>query len=139
MVELVEFDGKEYLRYRHFNPDIALLRGSYADENGNISFEDEAVTLESLSIAQATRNSGGKVIVQVKGIVQAGSLDPRQVKIPGLYVDAVVVASSLKYHMQSFGVDYNASYTGSKKMVLAKSSNESLDAKKSSADGLRWN
>lgn len=130
MVELVEFDGKEYLRYRHFNPDIALLRGSYADENGNISFEDEAVTLESLSIAQATRNSGGKVIVQVKGIVQAGSLDPRQVKIPGLYVDAVVVASSLKYHMQSFGVDYNASYTGSKKMVLAKSSNESLDAKK---------
>lgn len=130
MVELVEFDGKEYLRYLHFKPDIALLRGSYADENGNISFEDEAVTLESLSIAQATKNSGGKVIVQVKGIVKSGSLDPRLVKIPGIYVDTVVVVSTLKYHMQSFGVDYNASYNGSKKLVMPSSSEEPLDAKK---------
>jgi propionate CoA-transferase len=130
MVELVEFDGKEYLRYLHFKPDIALLRGSYADEDGNISFEDEAVTLESLSIAQATKNSGGKVIVQVKGVVKSGSLDARMVKIPGIYVDSVVVVSSLKYHMQSFGVDYDASYNGSKKLVLTSSSEEPLDAKK---------
>ncbi len=130
IVELVEFDGAEYLRYRHFSPDIALLRGSYADESGNISFEDEAVTLESLSIAQATRNSGGKVIVQVKEIVQNGSLDPRFVKIPGIYVDAVVVASSLKYHMQSFGVDYNASFSGSKRAVLNGASEEALSERK---------
>ena len=130
MIELVEFDGKEYLRYLHFKPNIAILRGSYADENGNISLEDEAVTLDSLSIAQATKNSGGKVIVQVKGIVKSGSIDPQLVKIPAIYVDTVVVVSTLKHHMQSFGNDYNASYNGSKKMILEPINNEPLDAKK---------
>lgn len=130
IVEVVEFDGKEYLRYKHFTPNIALLRGSYADENGNISFEDEAVTLESLSIAQATKNSGGKVIIQVKGIVENGSLDPRLVKIPGIYVDVVVVVSDLKNHMQSFDVAYNASFTGSKKLVLDTCSDDALNERK---------
>lgn len=112
IVELVEFDGQEYLRYKPFPIDIALIRGTSADENGNISFEKEAMPLEALSIAQAAKNSGGKVIVQVERIVKNGSLDPKLVKIPGIIVDAVVVASDSKYHMQSFVEQYNPAYTG---------------------------
>lgn len=112
IVELVELDGKEYLFYKRFPVDFALLRGTYADENGNISMEEEAVSLESLSIAAACKNSGGKVIVQVKKVVKSGSLDPKLVKIPGIYVDAVVVSSSVENHMQTYDEYYNCAFAG---------------------------
>lgn len=118
LIELVEFDNEEYLRYKPFPIDVALIRGTSADENGNISFEKEAVPLEGLSIAQAAKNSGGKVIVQVERVVKNGSLDPKLVKIPGIIVDAVVVASDSKYHMQSFIEQYNPAYTGEIKVPL---------------------
>ncbi|SHJ59039.1 acyl CoA:acetate/3-ketoacid CoA transferase [Paramaledivibacter caminithermalis] len=112
MVKLIELEGKEYLFYKSFPIDVALLRGTYADEYGNISMEEEAVSLEALSIAAACKNSGGKVIVQVKKIVKAGSLDPKLIKIPGIYVDTVVVAENEENHMQTYGNQYDSSYCG---------------------------
>lgn len=112
IVELMEIKGKEYLFYKGFPVDFALLRGTYADEYGNISMEEEAVSLESFSIAAACRNSGGKVIVQVKKIVKGGSLDPKLVKIPGIYVDAVVVTTEDENHMQTYDEYYNCSFAG---------------------------
>ncbi len=112
IVKLIELEGKEYLFYKAFPIDVALLRGTYADENGNISMEEEAVTLEALSIAAACKNSGGKVIVQVKKIVKTGSLDPKLIKIPGIYVDTVVVAENEENHMQTYGDQYNSSFSG---------------------------
>lgn len=117
IVELVEFDGEEYLRYKPFPIDIALIRGTSADEKGNISFEKEAVTLEGLSIAQAAKNSGGKVIVQVERVVKHGSLDPKLVKIPGILVDAVVIGTE-ENHMQSFAEKYNPAYSGEVRVPL---------------------
>jgi propionate CoA-transferase len=112
IVELLVIDGKDYLLYKTFPITIALLRGTYADENGNISMEHEGLTVSVLSAAQAVRNCGGKVIVQVEQVVKAGSLDPRLVKIPGIYVDAVVVTSCKENHMQTFATQYNPSFTG---------------------------
>ncbi len=112
MVELVELRGKEYLMYKTFPIHFAFLRGTYADENGNVTMEKEAGSLEVLSIAQACKNSGGKVIVQVEKVVKAGTLDPKLVKIPGIYVTAIVQTQDMKNHMQTFAEDYNASYTG---------------------------
>lgn len=116
LVEIVEVSGKEFLFYKAFPIDWALLRGTYADERGNVSMEKEVATLEALSIAQAAKNSGGRVIVQVEQVVKAGSLDPRLVKIPGILTDMIVEVADDKNHMQTFAEQFNESYTGNIKV-----------------------
>ena len=110
LVELIRFDGKDYLAYKTFPIQVALLRGTTADTDGNITMEREALTLESLAIATAAHNSGGLVIVQVERLAERGSLNARQVKIPGILVDYVVV-STPDCHWQTFGTQYNPSYS----------------------------
>lgn len=111
IVELIHIHGEEKLFYNAMPIDVAVIRATYADEHGNCTMEHEGVTLDALAIAQATKNSGGKVIVQVEGVVQYGSLDTRMVKIPGILVDAIVVAKP-ENHMQTFETQYNPAYSG---------------------------
>lgn len=129
LVELIELAGREWLFYHAFPIDVALLRGTTADVNGNISLEKEALTLEVLSVAQAAKNSGGKVIVQVERLVEANTLNPKLVKIPGILVDAVVVARP-ENHMQSFACQYEPSFSGEIKMPLAAIPPMNLDIRK---------
>lgn len=110
IVERISFDGEDYLAYKTFPVNIALLRGTTADTDGNITMEREALFLESLAIATAVRNCGGIVIVQVERLAEKGSLNPRQVKIPGIMVDCVVV-SEPRHHWQTFAVQYDPSYS----------------------------
>ncbi len=110
LVELVHFDGEEYLAYRTLPINVAILRGTTADTDGNITMEKEALTLESLAIATAARNSGGFVIVQVERIAERGTLNARQVKIPGIFVDCVVVARP-EHHHQTFGEVYSPAFS----------------------------
>ncbi|MGA9237226.1 MAG: acyl CoA:acetate/3-ketoacid CoA transferase, partial [Desulfobacterales bacterium] len=110
IVELITFDGQDYLAYKTFPINVAILRGTTADTDGNITMEKEALTLEVLSIATAARNSGGFVIVQVERIAERGTLNARQVKIPGIMVDCVVV-SRPENHWQTFAAVYNPSFS----------------------------
>ena len=86
-----DFQGEEWLLYKGWPLTVAFLRGTYADEDGNISIEKEHHNLELLTVAQAVRACGGKVFVEVQRIVEKGSLHPKMVKVPGLYVDYIVV------------------------------------------------
>ena len=117
LVELICFDGEEYLAYKTFPINVALLRGTTADSDGNVTMEREALTLDSLAMAMAAKNSGGLVIVQVERIAEKGTLHARQVKIPGILVDCVVV-SRPENHWQTFGDVYNPARSSEIKMPL---------------------
>lgn len=107
LVKRIEIEGEPYLAYKTFKPNVAILRGSYADERGNISFEDEPLTLEATSEAMAAKNNGGIVIVQVKEKVKDGTLNPKMVKIPSVLVDYVVVVQNHDHHKQTYNTQYN--------------------------------
>ena len=90
-VEVVELAGEEWLLFKPVPVNVAFLRGTTADEDGNVTMEEEAVLGEMLAMAQATRRAGGIVVVQVKRMARRGTLPAKQVKIPGILVDFVVV------------------------------------------------
>ncbi len=115
LVELMTIGGEEWLRFKPLRFDIAFLRGTTADEDGNISMEQEAIPGEMLSMAQATRRCGGTVVVQVKRLAQRGALPPRSVKIPGLLVDYVVVDPEQR---QTYATDYSPAYAGELRVPL---------------------
>src|SRR6476620_6807171 len=111
LVSILEINGEEFLFYRTFPINVGIVRGTTADPDGNITMEKEALTLEVLAIAMAARNSGGLVIAQVERIADRGSLNPRQVKIPGVLVDCVVLAKP-EHHWQTFSVEYDPTFSG---------------------------
>lgn len=130
LVQVVIINGEEKLFYRAVPVDIAFIRGSFADESGNVTLERECCTNEAVSIAQAAKNSGGKVIVQVEKVVQHGLLDPRLVKIPGIYVDALVICKDKRDHAQCQGCEYDGSMTGDYRVSLGNMEHLAMSVKK---------
>ncbi|MDJ0942930.1 MAG: acyl CoA:acetate/3-ketoacid CoA transferase [Kiloniellales bacterium] len=110
IVELIELAGQEALFYKAFPINIALLRGTTADPSGNITMEREALVLDNLAMAMAARNSNGIVIAQVERIARQGSLNPRQVVVPGALVDCIVL-SRPENHRQTYATDYSPSFS----------------------------
>lgn len=129
LVELIKIEGEEYLRYKPFPINVAIIRGTTADTKGNITYEKECLILENLAAAMAVKNSGGIVIVQVEQIAEFGSLPARQVIIPGILVDYVVVAPQ-KYHMQTFAEQYSPVYAGNIRVPVSQTPPLALDAAK---------
>ena len=129
IVKLIEIEGEEKLLFKSQPLDVTFIRGTYADESGNISLEKECCTLDATSLAQCAKNNGGKVFVQVEKVVANGSLDPRTVKIPGIYVDAVIIAEG-DDNAQIYKQEYDGSMTGDFRVPLGSLEAPKLDAKK---------
>ncbi|GLC30569.1 acyl CoA:acetate/3-ketoacid CoA transferase [Clostridium omnivorum] len=129
LVSLVSIDEEEKLFYKSIPLQVALIRGTTADEFGNITIEKEGVLLETLHIAQAAKNSGGIVIAQVERIAASGTLKPLDVVIPGIMVDYVVLADKDNHKMNS-GNMYDPSYTGEVKVPVDQIPPMSLNVRK---------
>lgn len=111
LVEIIEINNKIRLFYKTFPINIALIRGTSADKEGNVSMEKEAGSIEMLTLALAAHNSGGKIIAQVERIVKSETLNPWMVKIPSIFVDAIVI-SKPDNHWQTFDEKYNPAFSG---------------------------
>jgi propionate CoA-transferase len=116
LVELVTVAGREWLFYKPFHVDVCFIRGTTADEDGNLTMEHEAIFGEMLSMAQATRRAGGVVVAQVKRVASRGSLPAKQVKVPGMLVDLVVVVPD---QPQTYFTQYSAAYAGELRVPLS--------------------
>jgi propionate CoA-transferase len=130
IVDLVTVRGQEYLFYPSRPIDVALLRGTTGDSDGNITMEKEALFLEVLAIATAVHNSGGVVIVQVERLAERGTLPAKAVKIPGVLVDCVVLAESPEHHCQTFATPYDAAFASEIRSPMGSIAPMPLDARK---------
>ncbi len=92
LVELARFDGRELLRYKPFPIRVGVIRGSDADDVGNITTAREAADIDVKGVALAAHNSGGVVLAQVQRRVPRGDLRARAVTIPGILVDSIILA-----------------------------------------------
>ncbi len=129
IVEVMEIAGRELLFYTARPIDVALLRGTTADEAGNVTMEREALILDNLAQAMAAKNSGGVVIVQVERIAAARTLSPREVVIPAALVDAVVVAEP-ELHMQTYATPFSPHFSGALRAPASAARPMALDARK---------
>lgn len=129
LVKHLDINGDDWLFYESFPIDVAIIRATSADEYGNLSMEKEAAYLGVLHQALAAKNSGGIVIAQVERVVKGGSLALHSVKVPGMLVDAIVVAPNQE---QSTMAKYDPSLSGEIKIPLNQltQSNPIIDAKK---------
>jgi propionate CoA-transferase len=125
----MEIEGERWLFYKAFPIHVAILRGTTADQHGNVTMEKEALTLDSLALAMAAKNSKGFVIVQVERIAAAGSLNPRSVKIHGALVDCVVV-STAEHHAQTYATNYNGAFSGEFRAPIERGAALILDERK---------
>jgi propionate CoA-transferase len=130
IVKLVEVDGREWLFYKATPIDVALIRATSADPAGNLSMEKEALTLDVLAQAMAAHNNGGVVIAQVERIVAHGSLKPKDVRVPGILVDCVVVADPPEMHRMNYGVMYNPALSGAIRVPVDHIPKMELDERK---------
>lgn len=129
LVEVIELDGREWLFYKAFPIDVALLRGTAADSRGNIVLDREVASFEVLAMAEAARNSGGIVIVQVAEYLPEERFNPWLVKIPGMLVDYVVVARP-ENHWQTFAEQYNPAYCNAGEEIVGARPPLPLDERK---------
>ncbi|MGB1214538.1 MAG: acyl CoA:acetate/3-ketoacid CoA transferase [Pikeienuella sp.] len=128
-VELMEVGGEEVLFYPAQKLTVALLRGTTADEAGNVTMEREALTIDNLAQAMAVHNAGGVVIVQVERVAAAGTLPARDVHIPGILVDAIVVAKP-ENHLQTYSTAFSQAFTNRMRPPAGEIPAMRLDARK---------
>lgn len=119
LVDVLTIDGEEYMRYKPIPLDYCIIRGTYVDENGNLTTDEEAMKLEVLSAVFACKKFGGKVIAQAKYKVAAGQLHCKNVTVPGVFIDAVVMCDDPENdHRQTHSFAFDPAYCGDIKVPV---------------------
>jgi propionate CoA-transferase len=129
LVSVIEINGQEQMFYKPFPVDVALIRGTIADQNGNLTMDNESVIMEALPLAMAAKNSGGIVIAQAHNLAMANVLHPKNVKVPGTLIDYVVIAKPENHH-QTQQTYYDPALAGHIKVPLDELPPMPLDARK---------
>ncbi|WP_455769205.1 CoA-transferase [Marinilactibacillus psychrotolerans] len=129
IVKLIEIEEEEWLYYPSFPINVGLIRGTVADEKGNLTLEKEGLHMEVLPVAQAVKNSGGIVVAQVESVAAAETLNAKEVKVPGILIDYIVV-SKPENHFQTENTQYNPAFSGQIKVPLDSVEPLPLDARK---------
>lgn len=91
----VAMDGREYLLERALPGDVALLCADRVDRAGNCWWRGSNA---NMSVAMGTACE--RVIVEAKQILPLGGIEPENVHLPSVFVDAVVQARPRR-HQQS--------------------------------------
>ena len=131
LVEVIQLGGEEWLWYKPFKVDVAIIRATSADDKGNLSFAKEGVLVESLPAAQAVKAAGGIVIAQVENRVPFGSLNCKEVQVPGISVDYIVICENpQETHLQTFATVYNPAFSGQERVQLSSIDPMPLDERK---------
>ncbi len=129
LVSVIEINGQEQLFYKPFPVHVALIRGTVADENGNLNMDNEPVVMEALPLAMAAKNSGGIVIAQAHDLAMANTLHPKNIKVPGTLIDYVVIAKPENHH-QTQQTYFNPVLAGHIKVPMDGIPRIPLDARK---------
>ncbi|GHU03509.1 acyl CoA:acetate/3-ketoacid CoA transferase [Alphaproteobacteria bacterium] len=117
-VEVVTLGGEEYLWYKPLKINVGVIRGTYADQKGNLSWEHEAIKLEQLAVALAAKASGGIVIAQVEKVAENRSFHPKDIFVPGVLVDYVVPVTEARHNAQSYAAQYEPWLTGDMRLPM---------------------
>lgn len=113
IVDIMEYNGEEYMFYKEIPIDVCIIRGTTCDEMGNLTTTEEAMKLEVLPAVLAAKRYGGRVIAQVKQVVQTGTINPKEVTVPGVFIDDIVVCENpMEDHRQTSSWYFDPSYCG---------------------------
>ena len=129
--QIVTINGEEYMCYNPIPLDYVIIRGTYVDESGNLTTDEEAMQLEVFSAVMACKKFGGKVIAQAKYMVKSGELHCKRVTVPGVFIDAVVVCPEPEVdHRQTHSFAFNPAYCGDIKVPVNQSDSLPLSVRK---------
>lgn len=128
--KVVQFEGEEYMFYKSFPVDVALLRGTTVDENGNLTQDNDGILMEQLQVAQAAKATGGIVIAQAEYLAKAGSLHPKRVRVPGILVDFIVIATDKRACWQTEAQYFEPAFSGDIRIPLTSIPSLPLNAEK---------
>lgn len=117
IIDVIELNGEEWLQYHNFPVDVAIIRGTTADVNGNLTTEREIANFEILPVATAAKNNGGIVIAQVENIAEAHTLNAKNVRVPGALIDYIVVGTK-EFHQQTMRTEYNPALSAELRVPL---------------------
>lgn len=82
--EVREFDGRKYVLEKSLRADFALVKAWKGDTLGNLVFRKTARNFNPVAAM-----AGRITIAEVEELVPAGSIDPDQVHLPGIYVKRI--------------------------------------------------